>query len=684
MSARHSAAPARRRPMESHAVQSARASAPRPNQSVRQPYSERKNPNVVTDVPAHDASDNNFSWNRAAARQCSGAQYTVQQICYERDYFTAFGAEVVCGTFNYMKPAWGPAPRHSSSGIVLLDRITKEIEPLMKDKQDDLQEVLQLTSIKYTQLQQCQRPDLSQRPPPANRDTYVPADNFESFEASVGSKTKKYVQAPSDYGGWFAEILPAGWLKFNLVLTFKVVFEEDDTGDDAEYFVRLEYGKRGKACLIASDGPREHVIKLTVGDYSTMTGVYQPRQFDDMDYACLKDERLMTKIFDEKVWPKGSERPAEGAEDADDEWDDNNEARGRYTLVVKEDKLCCMEPDKTGKKGAVPTIMANFSIDKVLALLQFNEADELPMIKLLCTHRMGRPHNDTENIVYIKSDSPDRAPSLKNATLLQVEVVLTLASLKNQSDVNAAFMDTHVKLQCTSLTPEQLRCWVAELEQPLPSSVIVRWGMQPDGWWVLSNVAFKDGMMDTVDASGHVVVPKHFQKNPILPMLTTDFPKINIIPFAHIRYVIGFCMWNRLYPQFFQNNEWPAKAVFALTVLGLHADKCWAGQSGVGHGAAVGWIWSREHGTGKTEAMLTCYDLQGYTQRGIYSGDTSQPLLQEACFIDANLTKFIDDVVPVEKAPGEMSSRKTAQQVRCIYDRASRAVSGKIRLPYST
>lgn len=52
--------------------------------------------------------------------------------------------------------------------------------------------------------------------------------------------------------------------------------------------------------------------------------------------------------------------------------------------------------------------------------------------------------------------------------------------------------------------------------------------------------------------------------------------------------------------------------------------------------------------------------------------------------LEANLTKFIDDVVPSDKSGnGEYSSRALAQQVRAFYDRTSRAVTGKIRRPYS-
>ena len=45
--------------------------------------------------------------------------------------------------------------------------------------------------------------------------------------------------------------------------------------------------------------------------------------------------------------------------------------------------------------------------------------------------------------------------------------------------------------------------------------------------------------------------------------------------------------------------------------------------------------------------------------------------------------KFIDDVVPSDKGNGEFVSRALAQQCRAFYDRTSRAVTGKIRRPYS-
>lgn len=71
-----------------------------------------------------------------------------------------------------------------------------------------------------------------------------------------------------------------------------------------------------------------------------------------------------------------------------------------------------------------------------------------------------------------------------------------------------------------------------------------------------------------------------------------------IIPQTHVRYVIGVNFWQNLMPEMFQNNTMPARATFALGVMGMYASKIWAGESGLGHGMPFGWIYSSEPNTG--------------------------------------------------------------------------------------
>lgn len=63
----------------------------------------------------------------------------------------------------------------------------------------------------------------------------------------------------------------------------------------------------------------------------------------------------------------------------------------------------------------------------------------------------------------------------------------------------------------------------------------------------------------------------------------------------------------------------------------------------------------------------------------MFGGDITKPMLFEALNIEAGLTKFIDDIVTKNN-----ESVTLAQSVRAMFDRATRGVSGKVRLPYSS
>ena len=121
------------------------------------------------------------------------------------------------------------------------------------------------------------------------------------------------------------------------------------------------------------------------------------------------------------------------------------------------------------------------------------------------------------------------------------------------------------------------------------------------------------------------------------------------------------------------------QAVFAFTVLGLHADKCWAGQSGIGHGMSVCWVHSAEYGSGKTHACMLGKALVGCWDRPLIAGDATKSLLNEVASVQSNITNFVDDIV---KPDG--TSTHHAQMVRAFYDKTGRCVSGKLRVPSST
>lgn len=120
------------------------------------------------------------------------------------------------------------------------------------------------------------------------------------------------------------------------------------------------------------------------------------------------------------------------------------------------------------------------------------------------------------------------------------------------------------------------------------------------------------------------------------------------------------------------------QAVFAFTTLGLHANKCWLGQSGVGHGMSVAWVHSPEYGSGKTHACLLGKATVACWDRPLIAGDATKSLLNEVASVQSNITNFVDDIVK----PDGISTHH-AQMIRSFYDKVGRCVSGKLRVPSS-
>ena len=197
---------------------------------------------------------------------------------------------------------------------------------------------------------------------------------------------------------------------------------------------------------------------------------------------------------------------------------------------------------------------------------------------------------------------------------------------------------------------------------------------------MLGNVVFKGPVMLELDSAKVAVVPQFF-KDSILPIPKQDYPRIIIIPQTHVRYVIGVNFWQNIMPQFFCNNLLPARATFALGVMGLFSSNIWSGETGLGHGMPFGWIYSQQPNTGKTEALLGVNSMLGLFGRAPWSGDATKSALFERFNQQANMTVAVDDVVVNPNAP---DSKVYAQMGRALFDRIARAVTGKIRCPHSS
>ena len=157
-----------------------------------------------------------------------------------------------------------------------------------------------------------------------------------------------------------------------------------------------------------------------------------------------------------------------------------------------------------------------------------------------------------------------------------------------------------------------------------------------------------------------------------------------IIPMCHVRYWIYQKFWSDMMPRMFHNNEMPAKAVFAHSVLGLYASKFWKGESGLGKGCPFAYIHSPEYNTGKSEAILAGHAMTGYFHRSAAAGDGSKIGLYNKCEIQADMTVAMDDYMPNMDPKSGFNARNMREAARNVYDNTDRVVHKKTSKCLST
>ena len=491
------------------------------------------------------------------------------------------------------------------------------------------------------------------------------------------------VQAPRALGGWYAELAGPRSLKFQMELWFEVV-------QPAPYTLVLSAGQRGKSGVYcAGQHEREPVIKFRVGEIDEDTGRFRVQTFMNqqlglpVEYIAFACNGLRDSLFDQSQWPmreeEAPEEEEEGEDAARDEMMMGGGARGRYIFEVVDHQLCVHEErNRNREEGEVNVTVCNFWIPRAIETQQFiDDSHEKPLYKILARQRLAHGPDDGD-VYYLSEEDTLRKPCLKQYSYLDVEVTLNICDMKTPDNVYTTFAKAHSDLRCSSFTPEMLRCYMLTLDRCPTTGVITRWGKQVEGTWVFANIAHKNGELLDLKDAGFGYSVSYFNNNPVLPMNRANFPRLVIIPFPHVRYQIGVNMWHNLMPAIFINNELPAKATFAATVLGLHADRLWKGESGLFKGMPVTWLYSKHHGTGKTAASYLGQAIAGRWSEPLMAGDASKPITAEKLSSMQNLTLFIDDYVP-PKEKGVATSRVLSQESRMFYEGAARCVSGKIR-----
>lgn len=569
---------------------------------------------------------------------------------------------------------------------------------------DNETERVKMVAIEYGQLHPVRKPNISGREPPANDPSYVPA-TWETYTVTAKSKEVPHVQAPEAWAGAHFEVKHfAIWpWSVRLIGTVDCEFGKDRDGAEAagiNYAFKLGMTKRSaRHAYDETHKTGQWAISVCAGDLNASTGNFVPwenlprqnghKQAPLADVAVDATD-LMGDLFCQCNAKSPDHRwPMYGNATDDVMRDDPNDApvprtdgtaRYRFNLEPRGGEMC-MYGMTAGSKEMEWISMCNFELLRLDKEYMFTESDcGDPFALVVCRLHLNPNGNGT---AYLPHTAETRTPSVHGYQHLDVEVLVQIGYLRTSTDVKKLFQLAHPNLKATTLTPDMLACWMAEQPRPPITSCIVRFGRQAHSgsgnMFVSGNLVFDGGEMKTLDAANIAIVPQHF-KDSACPTPKSDYPRHVIIPQCHVRYAIGMNFWKHLLPQFFQNNEMPARATFAFFVMGLYATKIWDGEL-VGHGFPFAWAYSTEPNTGKTEAMLAGNAMIGFFRRQPWAGDTTKSALNERLSQQCDLTVAVDDVVVNASAP---ESRVYQQMGRSLYDRTTRAVTNKIRRPNSS
>ena len=152
--------------------------------------------------------------------------------------------------------------------------------------------------------------------------------------------------------------------------------------------------------------------------------------------------------------------------------------------------------------------------------------------------------------VYLHVEEEDRSPCLDGFKYLDVEVLIDVSKLGRQADVVNLFQSYHSKLHASNMTTDHLGAFMISYDEPLPTTVITQFGLQPNGLFVAGNCAFGNGDLYSHEEAKVAIVPKYFEDQ-IMPLPRRDYPQHIIITQPFVRYTIGMNAWSYIMPSFF-------------------------------------------------------------------------------------------------------------------------------------
>ena len=481
-------------------------------------------------------------------------------------------------------------------------------------------------------------------------------------------------------------------LRLTLSMRTKEHLYNDSTRSAKERCITMEFGQINEMAEGKFYPWPTHMLFTTAPDVTRVYKLDAELSEDDMkamkeirgskfvEMCCVKtsDEALAEKLFNARVWPR-YDNPMDDSQFLPPRTDSGGDLR--YVIGVQNDAQCYQVIKKVQDVDTPTWVkIANFHVVDYLAIFAFLDKSNMPFHRFLVRQLVDADGVGT--YYHAAGKKEPEAHELRRCQYLDVEVDIVIANLRAPCDLQGAFQKANSSLNAFGMDLAMWGCVVEGLEMPRTTTVITNFGRQEGSdLFVAGNCCFSKGKYLRLDEAGVAIIPSYFMEFSNVPLPPIEYPRFLVIPYPAIRYFIYIRTYAELMPLFFKNNLMQARAVFAMAVIGMHADKLWSGQHGLGRGMPFTWIYSPEPGTGKTESALLAQGLIGCFGRNLWAGDSTRAALMERLSAQRDLSLIVDDVCINSK---ENSSKSFSDLGRTLFERSIRVVSKKVRQPLSS
>ena len=243
-----------------------------------------------------------------------------------------------------------------------------------------------------------------------------------------------------------------------------------------------------------------------------------------------RERRRSGNLLERRGRP-ASNPPQEHGPHWSDARDDANEATCQHAFEFKNvgSEMCIV-------KNATNVLVTNFAFVKIVRHQTWvEEAKGRSAIDVLLVRITGPGQNSY--YIPISATEEKRRVRLSDAASVDVEVAIERASLKFDHQVLGLFTANYAPLDAHSVTRPMLLSLLAQMPPAdYFEEIIVRYGKQAGGIWVMSNLAFQDNVVMSHQDAGYSVNVQHFAEHKYYPWPADRHPRIMHIPFDHVRY----------------------------------------------------------------------------------------------------------------------------------------------------